>query len=130
VGEQVLAAIERAMRSPPPGVDGAAAFTAVMCILAQRLSGGEARHISLALPSTLRSLVTPCALHRDEPAEPFGSVEFFRRVAAHLGTSELAAEAIAHAVFASVKRILPLQEIEDIASQLPLDLRALWVRGS
>jgi uncharacterized protein (DUF2267 family) len=122
----VLAKVER-LGELPPGIDSAAAFMAVMCTFAQRLSGGEARHVLLGLPGTLRPFVTSCMLHRDEPAQPFGSDELLRRVSEHLGTSVTVAEDIVRAVFSAVKTCLPSKDVEDAASQLPPDLRALWL---
>jgi uncharacterized protein (DUF2267 family) len=123
---QVLAAVEREA-DLPPGVDGAAALMAVMCTFSRRLSGGEARHIVLSLPGSLRSLMTTCALHRDEPAEPFHRGDLARRISVHLGTTESEADTIVRAVLDAVKRCLPLQELEDVASQLPPDLKAMWL---
>ena len=37
------------------------------------------------------------------------------------------AEAIARAVFAAVRRRLPQKEGQDVASQLPRDLKVLWM---
>jgi uncharacterized protein (DUF2267 family) len=128
VRTEVFAEIERTGELPP-GIDGAAAFMAVMCIFSQRLSGGEARHVFLGLPGTLRPLVTSCMLHRDEPAPRFDRDELLRRVSEHLGTSAAAAEDITRTVFAAVKRCLPAKDIEDAASQLPPSLRALWLEA-
>lgn len=126
VRAEVFAEIERTGELPR-GIDGAAAFMAVMCIFSQRLSGGEARHVLLGLPSTLRPLVTSCMIHRDEPATPFDRSELFRRVSEHLGTNADVATDITRAVFAAVKRCLPIKDIEDAGSQLPPDLRDVWL---
>jgi transketolase len=123
----VLAEIERGAGALPSGIDGTAAFMAVMCIFGQRLSGGEARHVLLALPGPLRSLVTACMLHRAEPADAFPRDEFLRRVSVHLNTDVQASERVVCAVFTAVKSCLPTREIQDVASQLPQDLRTLWL---
>lgn len=122
----VFAKIER-VGDLPPGIDAAAAFMAVMCTFAQRLSRGEARHVLLGLPITLRPLVTSCMLHRDELATPFHRDELVHRVAEHLGTADDVAEDVVRAVFSAVKTCLPSKDVEDAASQLPGDLRALWL---
>jgi uncharacterized protein (DUF2267 family) len=124
--QEVLAEIEE--RAPlPKGITSADAFSAVMCTFAQRMSGGEARDVLLGLPDTLRPLVTQCLAHRGEPATPFDGPQFLKRLGEHLGTTALVAEQIARAVFAAVKRILPDKEVGDVASQLPWELRDLWV---
>ncbi|HVJ92240.1 MAG TPA: DUF2267 domain-containing protein [Labilithrix sp.] len=123
---QLFAEIEREGILPPE-VDVADAFMAVMCIFSQRLSGGEARHVLLGLPNTLRPLVTTCMRHREEWADVFGRDELLRRVAHHLGTDEVTAERVVRAVFSAVKRTIPYKEVEDSASQLPPDLRDLWL---
>jgi uncharacterized protein (DUF2267 family) len=123
---RVFAEIERA-GVLPPNVDVADAFMAVMCIVSQRLSGGEARHVLLGLPSALRPLVTTCMLHRAEWAERFDRDDLLRRVAEHLRTSPSATELVVRAVLRAVKQCLPEKDVEDTASQLPHDLGALWL---
>jgi uncharacterized protein (DUF2267 family) len=125
---QVFAAIERE-GGLPKDVDVADAFMAVMCIFSQRISGGEARHVLLGLPNTLRPLVSTCMLHRDEPATVFDRDELLRRVATHLGGDTSDAERVVSAVFGAVKRCIPVKDVEDVASQLPPDLRELWTRA-
>jgi uncharacterized protein (DUF2267 family) len=108
----------------PPGVRGADAAAAVLCVLEQRLSGGEAR--DLVVPERLRPGVQACARHRGERGEAFDYDEFLRRVAAHLDVSGPEAEEIARTVFAAVRRTLPVKQRQDVASQLPWDLEQLW----
>ena len=110
----------------PEGVTSSDAFSAVMCTVAQRISGGEARELLLGLPATLRGLVERCALHRAEESEVFGGEELGRRVAVHLRIEPAQAEPIVRAVFGAVKRVLPTKANFDIGSQLPVDLRELW----
>jgi uncharacterized protein (DUF2267 family) len=111
----------------PAGVCGIEAASAVLCVLAQRLSGGEARDLVAALPEGLRSRVAPCAGHRGQRGERFDLDEFRLRVATHLNVTVAQAEAIARAVFGAVKRTLPTKEVHDIASQLPRELEDLWL---
>jgi uncharacterized protein (DUF2267 family) len=110
----------------PPGRRGTDAAAAVMCVLAQRLSGGEARDLVMTLPEGLRPRVQACARHRGERGEAFDYDEFLRRVAAHLDVSGAMAEEITRTVFAAVGRTLPVKERQDVASQLPWDLEQLW----
>jgi uncharacterized protein (DUF2267 family) len=70
--------------------------------------------------------VHACARHRGERGEAFDYDEFLGRVAAHLDVSWPAAEEIARTVFAAVRRMLPVKERQDVASQLPQDLEQLW----
>jgi uncharacterized protein (DUF2267 family) len=109
-----------------PGMRGTDAAAAVLCVLAQRLSRGEARDLVAGLPESLRPRVQACARHRGERGEAFDYDEFRRRVAAHLDISEPDAEDTARAVFAAVRRTLPLKEQRDIIDQLPRDLEQLW----
>jgi uncharacterized protein (DUF2267 family) len=111
----------------PPGVRGTEASSGVLCVLAQRLSGGEARDLVASLPPGLRARVDVCARHRGERGEVFDRAEFLRRVATHLNVTEPQAEAITRAVFAVVRRRLPSKEVQDVASQLPRELRTLWM---
>jgi uncharacterized protein (DUF2267 family) len=110
----------------PPGMRGTDAAMAVLCVLAQRLSGGEARDLVVTLPEGLRPRVQACTRHRGERGEAFDYDEFLRRVAAHLGVSAPKAEEITRTVFAAVRWTLPVKEQQDVASQLPWDLEQLW----
>lgn len=102
------------------------AFSSVMCIFAQRLSGGETKDLLVGLPRTIRPLVDRCMLERREEPISFGVDELVASVAQDLGTDLDEAEAIVAAVLAAVTRVLPREELEHVASQLPRDLRALW----
>ncbi len=113
----------------PDGVTSSDAFSAVMCTVAQRLSGGEARELLLGLPTTMRGLVDRCAVHRAEESEVFGLEELLRRVAEHLHIEPARAQPIVVAVFSSAKRALPAKATFDIGSQLPVELRDLWARA-
>lgn len=103
------------------------AFASVMCIFARRLSGGDARELFLGLPRTLRQFVERGMLERREEPLAFGTDELVASVAQDLGTDLEGAEAIVAAVIAAVTRALPREEIAHVASQLPEDLRALWL---
>lgn len=111
----------------PPGVSAGVAFSAVMCALADRLSGGEARDVLLSLPESIRPLVDRCMLHRDEPGIVFGRDGLVDRVAEHLAIDDDEAVPVIRAVFDAVRRLLPWKEVHDVASQLPPDLRDLWM---
>lgn len=109
----------------PEDIRAADAASAVLCVLTERLSGGEARDLLEELPGTLRSVLSPCALHAEE-SEVFDREVFLIRVGQHLNVERGAAEEISRRVFAAVKSQLPPKEVKDIDSQVPHDLRELW----
>jgi uncharacterized protein (DUF2267 family) len=111
----------------PPGVTSSAAFSAVMCAFSERLSGGEVEDVVLSLPDSIRALVARCMLHRGERGIVFGREGLVDRVAEHLAIEAADALPVISGVFATVKRILPWKEVHDIQSQLPTDLRELWL---
>lgn len=101
------------------------AAVAVLCALEQRLFAGEARHLEAQLPSKLRELIHRCPLHAGSAPHRFGREEFFRIVAEDFGpTDDL--ERIARTVIGAVRDQISPGEAEDVASQLPHDLRELW----
>jgi uncharacterized protein (DUF2267 family) len=110
----------------PPGVTAAAAFSAVMCAVSERLSGGEVREAPPSLPEGFRQLVDRCMLHRGEPGIVFGRDGLVDRVAEHLAIDDEDAVPIIRAVFRAVKNVLPWTEVIDVASHLPTELRELW----
>jgi uncharacterized protein (DUF2267 family)/quercetin dioxygenase-like cupin family protein len=111
----------------PAGASPADAFTAVMCALCDRLSGGEARDVLLGLPASVRPLVEQCVVHRGETAAVFDRRQLLRRIGSHLGIDDDHAADLARAVFGAVKRVLPEKEVHDVTSQLPADLVELWL---
>jgi uncharacterized protein (DUF2267 family) len=113
----------------PATVTGDAAFAAVMCALSRRLSGGQARVLSLSLPESVRGLVERCVRHRDEEASVFSAEQLIEDVQAHLDCDPDLAEVIVGAVFFATKRLLSDKIIDDVRSQLPTDLGDLWTRA-
>jgi uncharacterized protein (DUF2267 family) len=110
----------------PPGVNEREAFAAVTCTLCERLTRGEAVHLYDQLPPALRPLVQTCALDRPEPAQAFHREEFLRRVGQRLGIAAEDAEPVTRAVLAAVEGVVTPKEVNDVASQLPNDLRTFW----
>jgi uncharacterized protein (DUF2267 family) len=110
----------------PRGVGADDAAAAVFCTLTRRVTAGGARDFAESVPSMLRRLLLRCTQHRAEPAEVFDRREFVGRVAAHLGISAPDAERVANAVFSAMRACLPQNQVDDVASQLPADLRQLW----
>ncbi|WP_437720299.1 DUF2267 domain-containing protein [Sorangium sp. So ce861] len=127
VSEQIFRQVERS-GALPPHLGAPEAVGAALCTLSRRLSGGEARDLASALPSTIQAIVQPCATHRDEDPEVFSRREFLETLAEHLHIDTDQARAVSHAVFAAVEREIPMKEVTDIESQLPADLKDLWGR--
>lgn len=124
--EQLLRDIEKSVVLPAR-VSAGAAFATVMSLFAGRLSRGEARRLLLGLPRTVRPiLVARGVLERRERPLTFDREELTAHVAAELGMTLDESEALVAAVLAAVTRVLPHDEIEHVASQLPSDLRRLW----
>jgi uncharacterized protein (DUF2267 family) len=123
--QQLLDSIEQS-GALPPRVPARAAFATVMCLLGERLSGGEAKRLLLGLPRTLRPLVEHCLIDRRERPTTFDSDELTALVAASLRIGLEDAELLIAAVLAAVSRVLPHEELDHVASQLPDDLRTIW----
>jgi uncharacterized protein (DUF2267 family) len=113
----------------PPGKTEQDVISAVLCVLSQRLSGGEARHLLVTLPPALQPLVQKCALH-PERGEKFGLGEFLERVAQHLGIKPEEADSLVRTVFTAVAAAIKPKEVRDIASQLPIDLKRVWTASA
>ena len=81
----VMNEIVEAIRETSPSVRPEDAAEAVLCVLSQRLSGGEARDLSAELPEELRSAIRVCVPHdRGARAPKWDIGEFRERVAQHL----------------------------------------------
>jgi uncharacterized protein (DUF2267 family) len=109
----------------PHGVTPSDAVAAVMCVLSQRLSGGESRHLYNAMPPLLRREIRHCGLHPEQP-ELFDFVEFLSRLAGHLDVDPADAEVVANDVFGAVKVHLSPSEITHVRRQLPQDFGEFW----
>jgi uncharacterized protein (DUF2267 family) len=113
------------------GLEGTKQATAVVLrALRDRLTRDEAEQVGAQLPAPLKEIwVTgdrpgrqPVKLRRDE---------FIQRVKheAELTSGE-AARRLTEAVFAALKAQLSPGEAEDVAAQLPRDLKDLWTRAA
>jgi uncharacterized protein (DUF2267 family) len=102
--------------------EAAEALTAgTLRTLAERISRGEAEDLAAQLPSELQGhLVKP-----QEPAEPFGLEEFLRRISERTGLDRDEVFAQVGAVFATLREAVTPGELDDVAAQLPQDLRGL-----
>lgn len=103
------------------------AAVSVLCALEQRLLADEARDLEAQLPRNLQSLLYRCERHELlEPEQKFGRDELLSMVGEDLGMSESEVEPVVEAVFETVAAHVTPGEIEDVVSQLPPDLKAMW----
>ena len=99
------------------------AATAVLEVLAERITRGEAKDVAAQLPNPFKS----AALPRDaEPAESFGVQEFCRRVAERTGAHEQTAEWDASAVLSTVADAVPRGQLTEMLSRLPAGYASLF----
>jgi uncharacterized protein (DUF2267 family) len=90
-------------------------------VLADRITGGEARDLLAQLPKPLKDEV----LIKREEAEAFDVDEFVRRVAARAHVDLQTAHDGAVAVLVTVREAVTPGEFDDITSQLPQEYREL-----
>jgi uncharacterized protein (DUF2267 family)/rhodanese-related sulfurtransferase len=111
----------------PAHASADAAIAAVMCVLTERLTAGEAHRLLGALPEPIRPVFKLCVQHRDaEPVQRRSRKELLEDVAEHLDVTPAHAERICAAVFAAVQDELPPRVVDDVTHQLPRGLRDLW----
>jgi uncharacterized protein (DUF2267 family) len=125
----VMEEIERRVQLPD-NVTADGAIKAVMEIFMQRLSGGEAFDLLLGLPEDLRRLTAGGVLGRNEHTSVFDRETLIGAVAYRLHIEREGAAPIVFAVLGAVKGVLPVKEIDDVAEQLPADLRELWAAAT
>lgn len=90
--------------------------TAVLQVLAQRLTRGEAKDLAARLPAPLSQTV---ATDGDRPAESFGVEEFCARIAERTGARPRTALWDASAVLTTLADAVSPGELTQIISQLP-----------
>lgn len=110
--------------------DAERSAVSVLCALEQRIMRNEAEDMEAQLPFKLQQLLHRCEIHEGEVPKRFGREEFIQMVAADLKAEPEQAEAIARAVFTTVRNQISEGEAEDVAAQLPPDLADLWRRPS
>ena len=106
--------------------DAERAAVSVLCVLEQRLFGGEPAHLEAQLPGKLQDLLVRCERHTGKPASKFGRDGFIQMVAQDLEVEPLVAERRIRAVFTALRDQVSEGEIDDVIGQLPSDLRELW----
>lgn len=111
----------------PEHISPQEAVAAVLCTLTRRISRGEAEQLRSELPPDLIAVLEPCMSHRAEEPERFGREELIHRVAQSLDTDDGQAAAVVRHVLGALHANYPTREDDDVASQLPADLKALWL---
>ena len=94
---------------------------ATLQVLAQRLTGGEAKDLRSQMPKELQ----PDLTKEQEPAERFDVDEFARRVAERSGTDEADAGAGVMAVLATIHDAVTPGEFDDVLAQLGREFKEL-----
>jgi uncharacterized protein (DUF2267 family) len=126
IARRVLEAIRNSGALPPETTE-LEAFAVVLCTLTRRLGGGEARDLYQSLPPALQPALDPCVFGRPERPQAFDRDELMSMIADDLQCDPEQAEDIAVAVFTAVIPAISPKQVNDLASQLPLDLKGLWI---
>lgn len=114
----------RLIRETLPDVSPDEAADAVLCAIAQRVSGAVAQQLIEDLPESLRHLATPCARHTDATARD--KDDFYANVAEHLEGDARDSRRVISAVFSAVQAQITRRTADQISSQLPRDLTSTW----
>jgi uncharacterized protein (DUF2267 family) len=99
--------------------DAVRATSATLKTLGERIVRGEADDLAAQLPPE----IAPFLEKTEAAAEGFDFDEFVRRVSEREGVDLETAERHARAVFAALGRALTDEELEDLAAELPEDIR-------
>ncbi|MDN3294334.1 DUF2267 domain-containing protein [Streptomyces ficellus] len=103
--------------------EAAQVTTAVLEVLAHRITPGEAKDLAAQLPARLKeALVTD----GDRPTESYGVGEFCRRVAERTGAHTRTAQWDASAVLSTLADAISPGELNQIISQLPSGYAVLF----
>jgi uncharacterized protein (DUF2267 family) len=116
--EQFIKTIQRKAEISWGEAERAAATT--LSTLAERISAGEARDIAEQLPGDLGKWLSGA-----NGAQPFHVDEFLRRIAEREEVDLDTAERHARAVFTALGRSVDIDELEDLAAELPKDFEPL-----
>jgi uncharacterized protein (DUF2267 family) len=101
------------------------AAVAVLSALERRILPTEAKDLEAQLPRRLVEFLPPLEL-RPQRARRFGREEFLQSVAEDLLKPVEEVEPLVRAVFRAMRDLISEGEAEDVASNLPPDLQALW----
>jgi uncharacterized protein (DUF2267 family) len=112
----------------PPELSADDAIAAVMCLLTERLTAGEAHDLLEAVPKGVRPFFERCVVHREgKPVRKLDHAEFLDRVAKHLGVTPAHAERICQTVFEAIRAELSDEVVANVGQQLPRGLKQLWL---
>ncbi|GAA1549505.1 DUF2267 domain-containing protein [Actinomadura kijaniata] len=98
---------------------------AVLQVLAERVTAGEARDLAAELPGSLAGALAPGR----GSADRFGVEEFCRRVSGRVGGGSRAAGRDAGAVLSTVADAVPPGELDHLTGRLPAGYAALFGRA-
>jgi uncharacterized protein (DUF2267 family) len=112
-----------------PEFDVSEALQSVFEPLLARLSLGQARALLDTFPESVRRRFEPALSNRDEEGETFDADELFRRIGNRLRLTPDEAREVAGGVIAAVHRTLSNEEVTQVESQLPHDLKNIWRAG-
>jgi uncharacterized protein (DUF2267 family) len=115
-----------AKRAGLPPEEAATITGATLETLAERISGGEARDLAAQLPDELRDYL----LKDDAPPQLLNAAEFVHEVRARAGVDDQWATEGARAVFTTLRDAVSDDEVEDLLSELPKDIRQLLQAAS
>jgi uncharacterized protein (DUF2267 family) len=104
------------------GLDGRgarAALDAVLEALAERVAGGEVDDLAAALPDELREPLARGRARTGGKAQRMSVDEFIARVAEREGVTDDAARDHVHAVFTTLREVIPDEEWSDLLAELP-----------
>jgi uncharacterized protein (DUF2267 family) len=102
------------------------AAVSILCVLEQRLLGGQVSHMEAQLPAKLRDLLVRCERHAGPPPRKFHREEMLRMVADDLECSPIEAEPMIRQVCQVVREHISEGEAGQIEAELPGDLRELF----
>ncbi|SCF19486.1 Uncharacterized conserved protein, DUF2267 family [Micromonospora purpureochromogenes] len=108
-------------RAEMPAAEAANVVGATLTTLAERVSGGEARHLATQLPEELRGY-----LYKDvDFAEQLDLVEFLNEVGVRAGTDGDRSAEAARAVLTTLREAVSAEDLKNLESELPKDVRRL-----
>ncbi|MFC8616617.1 DUF2267 domain-containing protein [Micromonospora purpureochromogenes] len=109
-------------RAGVPATEATTVVGATLTTLAERVSGGEARHLAMRLPEELRGY-----LHKNvDFAEQLDLVEFLNEVGVRAGTEDDDRTAeVARAVLTTLREAVSAEDLKGLESELPKDIRRL-----
>ena len=108
-------------RAEMPAAEAANVVGATLTTLAERVSGGEARHLATQLPEELRGY-----LHKEvDFAEQLDLVEFLNEVGVRAGTDDDRSAEVARAVLTTLREAVNAEDLKNLESELSKDIRRL-----